>query len=48
MNEGIISVFWSDQDAEWVATHSDFQSLSYLDESAEKAVAGLVGILDGL
>lgn len=47
MNEGIITVFWSDQDAEWVATHSDFPSLSYLDESAEKAVAGLVEMFNG-
>lgn len=49
MNEGIIEVFWSDEDKSWVAVHSDFPSLSYLDdESHEAAVVGLAKMLDGI
>jgi len=48
MHEGTISVHWSDDDQEWVAIHSDFASLSYLDETPEAAIAGLVEILNGI
>jgi len=47
MNEGIISVFWSEADSEWVAIHSDFPSLSWIDGSPEAAKAGLVELLNG-
>lgn len=45
MKRGTISIFWSDDDQEYVATHSDYPSLSWLEPTIEGAVHGLLRLL---
>jgi hypothetical protein len=39
------SIHFSDEDQEWVATTSEFPSLSWLEESPVDALAGLVKLV---
>ncbi len=42
----MFSVAWSPVDESWVATHANYESLSWLDsDSPITALAGLMGIL---
>lgn len=42
----IFTVAWSSEDGEYVATHSAYPSLSWLDENPTSALRGLVNIMD--
>lgn len=42
INPGRISLRWSEEDAEYVATHSGFPSMSWLDADPVEAVRGIV------
>lgn len=48
MKQGEIKVWWSDEDAEYVAVHSNYPSLSWLEATPEGAVAGLACMLQDL
>jgi hypothetical protein len=42
------TVVWSPDDDEYVATHSAYQSLSWLDQDPVSALRGLVGVMDDI
>lgn len=41
-----MTVEWSDEDAEWVATTSEYPSLSWLAATPDEAAAGLRRLVD--
>jgi predicted HicB family RNase H-like nuclease len=45
LNRYEYSVWWSDEDQEFVGTCLEFPSLSWLDESRAKALAGIVRLV---
>jgi predicted RNase H-like HicB family nuclease len=42
------SVWWSEEDGEYVATCVEFPSLSWLDEDREAALRGIVSLVGGV
>lgn len=48
MKRGTISIFWSDEDQEYVAIHSDYPSLSYLANAPAAALEGLLEMIHGV
>jgi predicted RNase H-like HicB family nuclease len=42
------SVWWSEEDGEFVATCVEFPSLSWLDEDREAALRGIVSLVSGV